>query len=161
MIRAHVFDISICGTRNAEDPFLLHVVTSIFCGVITFWKFDTLIHERKPYIFFAIEKQLRQKNTCSTRALKHDTPGYARRRETRARVFFIPESRSRIDISAQKNRSDMILISFESQDSSASNECRTIYLEWLLCQISSINYENKVNFISESISVAQVKSPYV
>jgi len=37
MIRAYKSSVECCGTRNIEDPFLLHFVTSIFHRVIVLW----------------------------------------------------------------------------------------------------------------------------
>lgn len=36
MIKTYVFDVCICGARNEEDQFLLHVPTFIFRGVMRF-----------------------------------------------------------------------------------------------------------------------------
>lgn len=76
MIKMYVFDVCICGTRNEEDQFLLHVPTFEELCVLKI-RHAHIIYERTPRTFFTCKlirqvtgnQKKRRENTCSASAL--------------------------------------------------------------------------------------------
>lgn len=120
MIKTYVFDVCICGARNEEDQFLLSLRSFFEELCVLKIRHARIIYERTPRAFFTCKlirqvtgnQKKRCENMCSASALICRQLWCAHR----LILFLNPRSRLGIivNIFAQKNRSEMTLISFES-----------------------------------------------
>lgn len=114
--KTYVFDRHL-WMLGIEDQFLLHVVTSIFHGVIAFWKFSThvtFMQESRSVFFTRNVTGTLKKTGVKTRVLwnmiRQCWETYAVRLFERLRIDII------VSISAQENRRDLCFLRFNIVD---------------------------------------------